>query len=76
MYNSLDYLNWKAQDSNAPEIARMLTLLSRFMRISLSSNEFRCPLKSEIDHVSSYLEIFRTRYNRMFSYRIEYDEKT
>ncbi|OQY32834.1 MAG: hypothetical protein B6241_09970 [Spirochaetaceae bacterium 4572_59] len=75
MYNSLDYLNWKAQDSNTPEIARMLTLLSRFLRISLSSNEFKCLLKSEIAHVSSYLEIFRTRYNGMFSYRIEYDEE-
>jgi two-component system sensor histidine kinase YesM len=75
MYNSLDYLNWKAQDSNTPEIARMLTLLSRFLRISLSSNEFKCLLKSEIAHVSAYLEIFRTRYNGMFSYRIDCNEE-
>ncbi|MDC7244931.1 MAG: histidine kinase [Sphaerochaetaceae bacterium] len=74
MYNSLDYLNWKAQDFNAPEISNMLTLLSRFMRISLSSSKLICPLRSEIDHVKTYLEIFKVRTGSNFSYSIECDK--
>lgn len=70
MYNCLDYINWKAQDEQVPEISRMLTNLSRFMRISLSDSDLTCPLKAEIDHVRTYLEIFQARYDRSFDYDI------
>ena len=74
MYNTLDYINWMAQDSDVPEISKMLTLLSRFLRISLSSATMKCILKSEIEHVTAYLDIFNARYGNRFSYSISADE--
>jgi two-component system sensor histidine kinase YesM len=71
MYNCLDYINWMAQDENVPEISRMLTNLSRFMRISLTESNLTCPLSSEVEHVRTYLEIFIVRYKGAFTYEIE-----
>jgi two-component system sensor histidine kinase YesM len=73
MYNCLDYINWKAQDKKVPEISRMLTNLSRFMRISLTESNLTCPLESEIEHVRTYLEIFHVRYQGSFTYEISVD---
>lgn len=73
MYNCLDYINWKAQDEKVPEISRMLTNLSRFMRISLTESNLTCPLESEIEHVRTYLEIFHVRYEGAFTYEISVD---
>jgi two-component system sensor histidine kinase YesM len=73
MYNCLDYINWKAQDKEVPEISRMLTSLSRFMRISLTESNLTCPLEAEIEHVRTYLEIFHVRYQGSFTYTISVD---
>lgn len=73
MYNCLDFINWKAQDENVPEISRMLTNLSRFMRFSLTESNLTCPLESEIEHVRTYLEIFQVRYHGTFTYEISVD---
>ncbi|AEV29426.1 histidine kinase [Sphaerochaeta pleomorpha str. Grapes] len=70
MYNCLDYINWMAQDEHVPEISRMLTNLSRFMRISLTESNLTCPLSSEVEHVKTYLEIFIVRYKGAFTYEI------
>lgn len=74
MYNCLDYINWKAQDEKVPEISRMLTNLSRFMRISLTESNLACPLESEIEHIRTYLEIFHVRYDGSFTYEISVDD--
>jgi len=71
MYNCLDFINWKAQDKQVPEISRMLTHLSRFVRISLAENNLTCPLKDEIEHVTTYLGIFQVRYQDSFTYEID-----
>lgn len=70
MYNTLDYINWMSQDSNMPDISRMLTHLSRFLRFSLSDSCAVCTLKNELEHVTAYLEIFKVRYGNRFSYSV------
>ncbi len=75
VYNSLDYINWMAQESNVPDISVMLTNLSSFMRNSLSDSNVICTLRTEIEHVSSYLEIFKVRYTNYFKYKIDVDSK-
>ena len=75
MYNTLDYINWMSQDSNMPDISRMLTHLSRFLRFSLSDSCAVCTLENELEHVTAYLEIFKVRYGNRFSYSVCADPK-
>ncbi len=74
MYNTLDYISWMAQDSNMPEISRMLTLLSKFLRICLRSSTMKCALKTEVEHTKAYLDIFYARYGYSFHRSISADE--
>lgn len=66
LYNTLDTIHWMAQRKGVDDVSEMVGALSRLFRIGLSKGNDFIPLRSEIEHISSYLQIQQTRYrNRL-----------
>lgn len=66
LYNTLDTIHWMAQKEGASDVSDMVGALSRLFRIGLSKGNDFIPLKAEMEHISSYLQIQQTRYrNRL-----------
>ncbi|GMQ60068.1 sensor histidine kinase [Vallitalea sediminicola] len=74
LYNTLDTINWMAQDYEADDISEIVTSLTNLFRISLSKGKEIITLKDEIKHVESYLTIQMARYEDKFDYTIDYDK--
>lgn len=61
LYNTLDQLNWMAIAADQPEMSRILELMGRMFRISLSNGESFITIAEEIEHIGCYLEIQQLR---------------
>jgi two-component system sensor histidine kinase YesM len=73
LYNTLDTIQWMAQDHNADDIVKIVTALTRLFRIALSKGKELIPVREELDHVESYLIIQKARYEDKFDYTIQAD---
>lgn len=62
LYNTLDTIHWMAQKEGAEDVSSMVGALSRLFRIGLSKGNDFIPLKAELEHITSYLQIQQTRY--------------
>ena len=71
LYNSLDVINWMALEHGAEDISHMVQLLSRFYRISLAKGNEIVPLRDELAHVQTYLEIQKIRFEDAIAYTLE-----
>lgn len=65
LYNTLDTIQWMALEHGATDAVRMLQMLSRMFRISLSGGKELIELREEIRHVQSYMGIQQIRYNNI-----------
>lgn len=74
LYNTLDTIQWMAQDRDADDIVDIVVALTNLFRISLSKGRELIPLNEEIQHVDSYLIIQMARYEDKLSYGIELPE--
>lgn len=75
LYNTLNAITWQAADQGAEEISILSNALGRFFRISLSKGAEIISLREELDHVTSYLEIQRIRYQSKLNYEILVEEQ-
>jgi two-component system sensor histidine kinase YesM len=71
LYNTLDTIQWMAQERNAPDIAQIVVALTHLFRIGLSKGNEIIPLSEELKHVESYLIIQLARYEDKLTYHIE-----
>ncbi|MGA2641039.1 MAG: sensor histidine kinase, partial [Spirochaetia bacterium] len=62
LYNTLDLINWMSVRHNAGEIRTLVTALSRFYKLSLGRGEDTVPLRDELEHARTYVEIQNMRY--------------
>jgi two-component system sensor histidine kinase YesM len=62
LYNTLDLLNWMSVRHNAEEIRTLVTALSRFYKLSLGRGEDTVPLREELEHARTYVQIQNMRY--------------
>jgi two-component system sensor histidine kinase YesM len=74
LYNTLDTIQWMAQEKNAQDIVHIVVALTRLFRVGLSKGQEMIPLSEEIKHVESYLYIQKIRYEDRFDYDIEIEE--
>jgi len=74
LYNTLDTIQWMAQERNAPDIAQIVVALTHLFRIGLSKGNEIIPLSEELKHVESYLIIQLARYEDKLAYQIELPE--
>ncbi|MCS7462778.1 sensor histidine kinase [Paenibacillus doosanensis] len=76
LYNSLQSIGTLALQHQAPKIYSLLSSLAKMMRYSMNTNETLVPLKQEIAHVKSYLELQMQRFENELTVSFEIDEET
>ncbi|MDD3223596.1 MAG: sensor histidine kinase [Clostridium sp.] len=75
LYNTLDTIQWMAQEHNASDVVSMVNNLSNILRIGLSSGAEIIMVRQEIEHVKSYLAIQKIRYEDKLNYKIDISEE-
>ncbi len=74
LYNTLDTIQWMAQDYGAKDIVEIVAALTKLFRIALSKGREVITVREEIDHIKSYMIIQKARYEDKLEYSISYDE--
>ena len=75
LYNTLDSISWMCEQGKNDEAVLMVNALARLFRISISRGHELIPIRSELQHAQSYLEIQSHRYRNQFTYTFDIDEK-
>ena len=74
LYNTLDSISWMCEQGKNAEAVEMVNALARLFRISISRGHELIPIRSELMHAESYLEIQAYRYKNQFSWSIDAEE--
>jgi two-component system sensor histidine kinase YesM len=70
LYNTLDTIQWMAQEHRVDDVVSMVGALSSLFRIGLNKGREFISLSEELEHVESYLCIQKMRYEDKFDYSI------
>ncbi len=74
LYNTLDSIVWLSENNRNADVEKAIIALSKFFRMSISSESNIVPLQDEIEHVSNYLLIQQIRYQNSFDFTINIDQ--
>jgi len=74
LYNTLESIVWMAEAGKKEQVIQLVKALSQFFRISLNKGRDWISIKTELEHVRSYLVIQQMRYRDILDYRIEIAE--
>ena len=74
LYNTLDSISWMCEQGKNAEAVEMVNALARLFRISISRGHELIPIRSELQHAESYLEIQAHRYKNQFTWSIHAEE--
>lgn len=66
--NTMDMINWLAQQGRTDEVSLAVQKLSRFYKLTLSRKQSISTIASEAEHVSIYLQIQNMRYHNSISF--------
>ena len=73
LYNTLDSIAWMCEQGRSAEAVSMVHALARLFRISISKGHELIPIRREIEHAESYLQIQKYRYKNQFTYSFDVD---
>ncbi len=73
LYNTLDSILYLSEQQKNDDVKQMVASLSKFFRLSISTESGVVALSEELKHVESYLAIQRIRYQNTFEYTIDCD---
>ncbi len=68
LYNTLDSISWMTERGKKDEVVEMVNALATLFRISISKGHELIPIRNEIQHAESYLQIQSYRYKNQFGY--------
>ncbi|MFJ7509682.1 sensor histidine kinase [Peribacillus simplex] len=71
MYNTLETIGMAVEEGESEEVVKMVTLLGRMMRFSISNKESLVPINSEVQHIEDYLNIQQFRFEDRLHFMIE-----
>ena len=74
LYNTLDSIAWMCEQGRNADAVNMVHALARLFRISISKGHELIPIRKELEHAESYLQIQKYRYKNQFSYDFQVDE--
>lgn len=74
LYNTLDSIAWMCERGKNADAVQMVHALARLFRISISKGHELIPIRSEVQHAQSYLQIQSVRYKEQFSYHFDVEE--
>jgi two-component system sensor histidine kinase YesM len=63
LYNTMDMINWLAQQGRTSEVSNAVQSLSRFYKLTLSRKQSISTIASEEEHVSIYVHLQNMRYH-------------
>jgi two-component system, sensor histidine kinase YesM len=75
LYNTLESINSLARKNKQLEISKMIVLLGKLMRLSISTFDEMIPIWREVEYVRYYIELHKYRLNKKIDYKIEMDEE-
>ena len=75
LYNTLDSIAWMCERGKNADAVQMVHALARLFRISISRGHELIPIRSELQHAESYLQIQSHRYKNQFSYSFDVQEE-
>ncbi len=75
LYNTLDTIQWMAQEHGAQDIVQVVGALTSLFRIALSRGKEMIRITDEMEHVRSYLIIQKARYEDKFDFTLSTDEE-
>jgi len=76
LYNTLDTINWIAQEHDVKDISKMVIALSTMYRKTFNKGRDLISIKDVMTSISCYLDIQQIRYGDAFDYSIECEEGT
>ncbi len=62
LYNTMDMINWLAQQGRTAEVSAAVQDLSRFYKLTLSRKETISTIASEIEHITIYVRLQNMRF--------------
>ncbi len=71
LYNTLDSIVWLSENNRNKDVEKAIIALSKFFRMSITSDMSLVKLKDEIEHVLSYLLIQQIRYQNAFVFEFD-----
>ena len=71
LYNTMEMINWMAQQGRTKEINQAVRDLSRFYRLTLSRKDAVGPLEEEIEHVSIYVRLQNMRFDNGIDFVVD-----
>ena len=75
LYNTLDTIQWMAQEHGAQDIVKVVGALTSLFRIGLSRGKEMIRVSDEMEHVRSYLIIQKARYEDKFDFTLCTDDE-
>jgi two-component system sensor histidine kinase YesM len=75
LYNTLDTIQWMAQEHEAKDVVEIVGALTSLLRIGINKGEEQISVRDEVKHVTSYLTIQKIRYEDKLDYEIEVEEE-
>ncbi|ETI67295.1 cache domain-containing sensor histidine kinase [Neobacillus vireti] len=70
MYNTLETIGMAVEEGEQDQAVRMITVLGRMMRFSISNKDSLVSISSEVQHIHDYLNIQKFRFEDRLSFRI------
>ena len=68
LYNTMDMINWMAQQGRTSEVCNAVQSLSRFYKLTLSRKKGISTIAKEEEHVSIYIHLQNMRYHDSISF--------
>ncbi len=75
LYNTLDSIVALSENNRNKDVELAIIALSKFFRMSISSEMNLVELKDEIEHIRNYLVIQQIRYRNAFKFDFDIDEE-
>ncbi len=73
LYNALESITWMVEGERNDEAVFMISQLAKLFRISLSKGRTVIPVRDELQHAESYMNIQKIRYKNSFSATFDVD---
>lgn len=74
LYNTLDTIQWLADEGDSQGVEKVVQSLSDYFRVGLNNGSEMTSLAKEIQHVNSYLTIQEIRYEKQIAYTYHLDD--
>ena len=75
LYNTLESITWMVEAQENGAAVRMISELAKLLRVSLSRGKTIIPIKDELQHSRSYMNIQLTRYKERFKTEFRIDKE-